>query len=146
MNDYSKVSGVSAEDFEREAIKLEQIVRHGGRNATPAEIAATERLLQVRAGVLAAGQYWFDAAKCETCSRDLGLYDFALTAMLDAGHSRSFILHTLLGTKHILNPPRPLRCSNCGHSTRFDVFYICMSYACSGGSTGRHVSDKAHGG
>jgi hypothetical protein len=46
---------------------------------------------------------WLRLAKanCERCGRLLTFYDFIYTGIVDAGHPKSFVVHTLLGVRNI---------------------------------------------
>jgi hypothetical protein len=123
--DYNDVVGVTEEEFwdrarycavlagrtERDAEVDADIYRHFTKSDEE-DIAKIERLLDVREGTLTCEDNWLERIECE-CGRVLTIYDFVFTGLVDAGHSKSLILHTFLGTKYVLNRPRAVRCSNC---------------------------------
>jgi hypothetical protein len=79
------------------------------------DIARMERLLDVDPGTLTrCGDYHLERMECESCGRLLTVYDFIFTGLVDASHSKSFILHTFIGNKFIVNQARRIRCSACG--------------------------------
>jgi hypothetical protein len=83
------------------------------------DIARMERLLDVDPGTLTrCGDYHLERMECESCGRLLTVYDFIFTGLVDAGHSKSFILHTFIGNKFIVNEARRIRCSACGLLSR----------------------------
>lgn len=112
--DYNDVVGVSPDEFwERARCSVEMRADPNVFTKSDEEdLAKIERLLDVREGTLTCEEYYLENIQCE-CGRLLTIYDFAFTALVDAGHSKSLILHTFLGTKYVLNNPRPVRCSNC---------------------------------
>ena len=59
------------------------------------------------------------------------MYDFTFTALVDANHTKSFILHVLLGNKKVVQNARRVKCSECGGKT--DIFHkyrMGSNYAC----------------
>jgi hypothetical protein len=58
------------------------------------------------------------------------MYDFIFTGLVDAGHSRSFIVHVFVGSKRVLNPPRMIRCSACGSPARPTQYFMGFNYGC----------------
>ncbi|MGW8500205.1 hypothetical protein [Streptomyces sp. CLCI03] len=94
------------------------------------DIAKMERLLDLQEGVLAreVRDFHLERIVCE-CERVLTVYDFVLTALIDAGHSKGLIIQTMLGNKLVLNTPRPIRCSNCSRINRAGD-YTMPNYAC----------------
>jgi hypothetical protein len=115
--DYSDVVGVSAEEFRiRAACAAPNFVLDPSiwTKSDEEDIARIERLLDVNRGTLSRDDLYLVARyQCE-CGRLLTTYDFVLTGLIDAGHSKSLILHTFIGSKFILQNPRPIRCSQCG--------------------------------
>jgi hypothetical protein len=126
--DYNAVESVSAEDF-RAAVACE-VAEDGRIVADPPgftrsddeDIAKMERLLDLMPGTLAGQNYYLGQSQCE-CGRTLTMYDFVFTGLVDAGHSKSLILHTFVGSKFVLNPPRRVRCSECGRISAKAEFY-----------------------
>jgi len=95
------------------------------------DLRKIEEILYLRKGVLSNEELYLEHAECG-CGRILTFYDFVYTAIVDAGHSKSFIVHTILGSKKIVNSPRTIRCSSCkdvdvqGEWTR----YANKNYGC----------------
>jgi hypothetical protein len=82
------------------------------------DIEAIERLLDVRSGTLSNSAYFFesDACRCE-CGKNVTMYDFVLTSLIDSAYSKSLVLHTLLSTQfNDQKNPKEVRCSSCGRS------------------------------
>ena len=113
-NNYNLIRSLSKEEFEREGISLED---PDLKEALPEEIEAVERLLDVQPGTLQRdkGPYLFASFTCR-CGHKINVYDFVFTALIDAEHTKSFILHALLGIKYVIAPEahRFIRCSSCG--------------------------------
>jgi hypothetical protein len=119
MIDYNAVVSVSPEEFK--ALMPCALTGDGRVVADPdrftrsdeEDIAKMERLLDLMPGTLAGQDYYLERSQCD-CGRILTMYDFVFTGLVDAGHSKSLILHTFVGSKLVLNPPRKVRCSGCG--------------------------------
>ena len=98
--------------------------------SSPEDIAKIERLLDVRMGTLSSDEYYLQKVECQ-CGRLLTFYDFVFTALVDASHPKSFVLHVLTGTKKIINDARIVRCSNCAQQTGYKIMYgMPSSYLC----------------
>ncbi len=122
---YDDVVGVSAQEFTaRAACAVIEFDADPNiwTKADEDDIARIERLLDVRKGTLSGSDYYLGRYQCE-CGRLLTTYDFVFTGLVDAGHSKSLILHTFIGTKFVLNKPRPIRCSQCGRIVALDAIY-----------------------
>jgi hypothetical protein len=122
--DYNAVVSLSAEEFKALAscAELDLVNPKKFTKSDQEDIAKMERLLDVTEGTLSGQDYYLGRSQCE-CGRLLTMYDFVFTGLIDAGHSKSLILHTFVGTKYILNPPRKVRCSQCGRlSTKADIY------------------------
>jgi len=81
-------------------------------------IQSIERLLDVRPGTLSNNAYFFesDACKCK-CRKNITMYDFVLTSLIDSSYSKSLVLHTLLSAKFVARKnPQEIRCASCGRS------------------------------
>jgi hypothetical protein len=93
-----------------------------------------ERLLDIQPGTLAAaGPFKLEKGQCDFCGRTLTTYDFIFTALVDANHTKSFVLHTLVGNKLVIQRPRPMRCSACGTVSRVAWKYrMPKNYSCAG--------------
>lgn len=113
--DYTDVVGISPEEFwQRARCSVEMRADPNVFTKSDEEdIAKIERLLDMREGTLSCEEYYLENIRCE-CGRLLTVYDFVFTGLVDAGHSKSLILHTFIGNKYVLNNPRPVRCSDCG--------------------------------
>jgi len=113
--EYNDVAGISEEEFREKSVCFTEDIADSYKftRSDEDEIAKIERLLDVREGTLQGEDYFLERIQCE-CGRILTSYDFVLTGLIDAGHSKSLILHTFIGNKFVLNEPRPIRCSACG--------------------------------
>src|SRR2546421_8892811 len=110
-NDYNLVKAVTQEEFNK--TKPKDYSQYN--KSDDEDIERTERLLDVRPGTLtAAGPYYLEKRECTSCAKIFTVYDFVLTALVDANHTKSFVLHTLIGNKLVVQSPGPLRCSQCG--------------------------------
>ena len=107
--DYNDVVDLGAEEFKTRTLRscaAEDLAdRRRFTKADREEIDKVERLLDVRPGTLAGQDYYLERLQCE-CGRLLTTYDFVFTGLVDADHSKSLILHTFVGSKFVVNPPR----------------------------------------
>lgn len=130
MDDYNRVISRTAEEFN--ALKTPDSELDDPEKFTrsdPEDVSAIERLLDVKPGTLAGDSYYFAKVHCQ-CGRLLTMFDFVFTGLVDAGHSKSFILHTLVGAKYVLNQPRVVRCSACARMTAERHSYDMKRYGC----------------
>lgn len=95
------------------------------------DIRRMERLLDLRQGVLEGSTLRLQKANCGSCGRLLTFYDLVYTAIVDAGHPKSFVVHTLIGSKRILNKRRKIRCSTCNTVSDGEHVYWGEDYGCS---------------
>jgi hypothetical protein len=120
--DYNAVVGVSEAVFRDRATSCDAANLADSRKFTKSDdkdVARMERILDARPGTLSrCGDHFLERMECESCGRLLTVYDFIFTGLVDAGHSKSFILHTFVGTKFVVNEPRRVRCSACGSLSR----------------------------
>ena len=124
--DYNDVVSLSAEEFKARTLRscaaADLADPRRFTKADRQEIAKVERLLDVRPGTLAGENFYLGRLQCE-CGRLLTTYDFVFTGLVDAGHSKSLILHTFVGSKFVVNPPRQVRCSQCGRLSALAEIY-----------------------
>ena len=110
---YTAVVSLTQADFDSKRISdadLQDTNKFTCSDAT--DIANLERLLDVQPGTLTHEKLYVQRSTC-TCGRTMTMYDFVFTALVDAEHDKSFVLHTLVGNKYIVNRPRRIRCSSC---------------------------------
>jgi hypothetical protein len=129
MVDYTDVVSLSREEFMRSAPSADDL-RDPSKftESDDEDIARMERLLDVKEGALAGDNYFLQRSVC-VCGRLLTMYDFVFTGLVDAGHSKSLIVHTFSGNKYILNAPRPVRCSQSAHINPASS-YSMQGYGC----------------
>jgi hypothetical protein len=126
--DYGKVESVSDDAFKKASADC--ATRLADATVSDKEdLNKIERLLDLQEGTLK-GRFCFQKANCERCGRLLTSYDFVYTSIVDAGHPKSFVVHTLVGSKHILNKPRKVRCSSCNTVTTRNWYYMMENYGC----------------
>lgn len=130
---YDTVQSITEEEFLKKTIprsEFENPEKYTKSNEE--DISKIERLLDVREGTLARDSYFLQKYICP-CSRSLTIYDFAFTALIDANHNKSLILHTLVGAKRIVNKPRITRCSACSRQSSTPLTYSMEvnQYGCS---------------
>jgi hypothetical protein len=94
------------------------------------DMEAIERLLDVRRGALSGKAYFFESKSCKCeCEKNMTMYDFVFTALLDAAYSKSFVLHNLLSMKYVAQKnPETVRCSLCGATGRHKSKYKISHY------------------
>ena len=113
--EYDRVEGVTEEEFRKHARPVEELRADPTYKTTsPEELAEIERILDVQTGFLSDAEFFTQVASCGGYGRELGFKDVVTTALIDAKHSKSAVLHTLVGNKYFVSPARPIRCSECG--------------------------------
>jgi hypothetical protein len=129
--DYNAVESLTETEFQDRMSLSRQSVNF--TESDEQDIRRIERLLDIREGTLAGRVHRLESAQCAN-GHTLTMYDFVFTALIDAGHSKSFIVHTFLGSKFVINEPRPVRCHECGAHTpdpRANLRYSCApAYGC----------------
>ena len=130
---YNSVSSVSEKEFEKVRVSNEDLEKY--YNASDGgDVRKMERLLDAPEGSLdRGGPYCLSAGSCVCCGRDLTMYDFVFTALVDANHPKSFVYQILAGDKRVIQSPRRVRCSSCGTVTSQTAQYFCKAYACDDG-------------
>jgi len=126
--DYSEIKSVTRDEFDKRRLRLEDDPTATKSDA--ADIRAIEDFLELKPSVLADQSFYINNYVC-TCGRKLTFFDVVRSAVVDGHHSKSFVAHTLLGNKYILNPPRKASCSNCATPTDLSCTYENSSYGCS---------------
>ena len=126
---YEDVAGVTKEEFDSQT----KFPSGTPRKATATELRQVETLLEVQPDTLSKLDFYMESLRCQSCGNEIGIYDFVHTAINDAGHSKSFILHTFVGTKHIINEPRHVQCSRCEEMSLNPMGYWCSIYGCGPG-------------
>jgi hypothetical protein len=126
--DYSKVSSLDAGEFQRlrAGIDFTKFTK-----TDESDLRMIESLLDLSEGSLPRDGYYLETTVCG-CGRNMTFYDFVFTSLIDAGHPKSFTVHTLLGNKYIRNKPRQIRCSGCLAKTSGYRAYITPRYDCCG--------------
>lgn len=94
-----------------------------------AELAKIESLLDVEPGTLGKLEDYTERYECG-CGRVLTTYDAVFTSMVDAAHSKSFVLHTFVGSKYIITKAHQIRCSSCGKLSSRPLGYAGHHYEC----------------
>ena len=128
--DYNFVTALSNEEFEAKRIPLRDLEDPMKfTKSDKKDMRRIENLLDVSEGVLV-GDYYFERIQC-SCGNLLTMYDFVFTAIVDASHPKSFVLHTLVGNKKIINQPRITKCSACGtKSISRHRYFMSTGYGC----------------
>jgi hypothetical protein len=127
-NDYNLVRSLTPKEFEA-AMRSGQDTKVEYIRSDDEDIRRIENLLDVQHGTLGREPLNLEKMECD-CGRHFTMYDFIFTAIVDAGHSKSFILHTLVGSKYVIQEPRSIRCSACGLLKVVVTHYKCPRYAC----------------
>lgn len=131
--DYSELKSLSAEEFKSKSFDIKTLDKNPAfTKASGQDIAKIEKMLDVRPGVLANEALYVSKAKCKNCGKEMGFDDFVHTALTKAGHTKSDVLHTLVGSKMVVNSPRRLTCSACQTIQDLDSNYASMLYGCNG--------------
>ena len=124
--DYSRLQSVPDDVFKKAATASEALLVDA-TVSDPDDISRMERLLDLMEGTLK-GSFRFQKLHCARCDRLLTFYDFVYTSIVDAGHPKSFVVHTLVGSKRLTNRPRQIRCSSCNTVTPKDGVYWHETY------------------
>ena len=96
-----RVEDATKEEFRKHAKSVEELRADPTyRSASPEELAEVERILDVQSGVFSGAEFFRQAASCSDCGRHPGFKDVVNTPMMDAKHSNSAVLHTVVGNKH----------------------------------------------
>ena len=97
--------------------------------ADAAELAKIENILDVEPGTLGKLEDYTERYECG-CGRVLTTYDAVFTSLVDAAHSKSFVLHTFVGTKYVITKAHHIRCSSCGMLSSRPLGYAGHHYEC----------------
>ncbi len=124
--DYGRLESLTQEEFKKmcSAKPAKQTTL-----SDDADIKKIERLLDLQDGSLAKQKLSLEKTTCK-CGRTLTFYDFVFSSLVDAGHTKSFVTHTLLGSKFFVNKPRRIRCSSCGELSPQLADYETPQYGC----------------
>lgn len=142
MNDYDAVISTSVDEFKSQSDSLGFRNKKKFTKSNRKDVEKIENFLDVRNGTLSSDEYYIEKYDCD-CGHIFTFYDFVFTAVVDAHHSKSFILHTLVGKKLIINPPRKIRCSSCGKITDENVMYgMPASYLCTAPGRGPGLASQ----
>lgn len=128
MLDYTILRSMTPDEFADATTSVADARAQGFTESDAEDLRKIERLLDVEEGALADQVFLVEPTQC-VCGRVISMYDVVFTALVDALHSKSFILHTLIGNKLIANPPRDVRCSVSGHLHKV-VSYTKRGYGC----------------
>lgn len=130
--DYDLVEGVPKEVFDQHVKSVAELAKDDDyRPSSKSEIEKVEEMLDVQEGTLAKMEFYVKKASCKKCGNEIGLNDVIRTAIQDAGHSKSAVLHTLVGNKYIVDRPKHVRCSECDEVMEVASSYGTMMYGCS---------------
>ena len=131
MMNYSQLDSLNHDEF----IKETQDNPAKGKDATKSDandLEKIENLLDLQPGILKGQDLYVGKAQCK-CGRTFTFYDVVFTALVEQWHDSSFVAHTLLGRKFLINKPRHIRCSSCGvrEAKCLDNWYDMARYGCS---------------
>lgn len=124
---YDEVVGISPEEYDQNLVNFDA---NRYAKADDVDLAKIERMLDLRAGILSSENLYLEKYQCSSCGRTLMFSDFVRTSLEDAGHSKSLIVHTLLGSKLVQNKHRPVRCGNCRTMSIRPLNYMGNNYKC----------------
>ena len=121
--EYSKLPSISQEEFD---YKMRNFDRSTAVKSDGKDISKIEQILELRDGILANQEFMVSKVNCK-CGRELTFYDL-IASSLKENHNSSFIVHTLLGSKHFVQHSRKVHCSVCG--TVHPMEYSNSGYGC----------------
>jgi hypothetical protein len=113
MDAYDRIKSASREEFD-ELRRKKNLDEGRFTTSTENDLRSIENLLDLQRGVLDGKIFRIESAACSSCGHQKTPYDFFSSALKDAGHSSSFLVHVIFGRKLVINEPRPIRCSVCG--------------------------------
>lgn len=126
---YTAVSTHTPEEFASRAIPRSELEDSSKFTCSDAnDIANLERLLDLNPGTLSVEKLYLQRSVCQ-CGKVQTMYDFVFTALIDAEHDKSFVVHTLIGNKYIINRARRVRCSQCSRIGP-ESTYSMTKYTC----------------
>lgn len=112
--DYNRVKSLSDEEFEKIKPDINKIIEDPNYNkVSKEELGIVERILDLKEGALESVEGYIQKSECPNCKRSISLSDRVVTGLIDAGHSKSFMAHTMLGNKKILSKLPNVRCMEC---------------------------------
>ena len=128
--DYERLVSIGPDEFQKQmAACLAQLP--DATMSDEADVARIERILDLKEGTLKGHVLHVQRQHCSACQRQLTFFDVVHTALVDAGHPKSFVVHTLLGSKYLVDKPRLVRCSACGVISPLPIWYVDSSgYGC----------------
>jgi hypothetical protein len=122
--EYGKLASLTPDEFKKRMDGC--FNRAAATKSDERDIQRIENLLDLRQGVLAKEQFYVSKSTCK-CGRTLTFYDLVQSGLLE-GHSASFVVHTLLGSKYFIQPRRRVKCSACSEVHILD--YETSAYGC----------------
>lgn len=125
--DYSEVDTISPEDFAQVTSTFDSA---RFTRSDDIDTRRIELLLDLRQGALKSSDLFLESYTCDGCNKKLTFYDFVYTSLRDGSHPKSFVVHTLLGSKFVRNEHRPVRCSNCQNVSSRPLNYMGNNYVC----------------
>ncbi|MBB3592701.1 DNA-directed RNA polymerase subunit RPC12/RpoP [Rhizobium sp. BK529] len=125
--DYETVNTVSPQEF---SLLLSTFDPQRFSKSDEFDIQRVEMMLDLKGGALANEDMYLEKYTCSGCGKQLFFSDFVYTSITDAGHHKSFVVHTLLGSKLIRNKHRNIRCSNCRTVSTKPLNYWINNYQC----------------
>jgi hypothetical protein len=112
--DYNKIKSLSDEDFDKIKADIDTIKTDPNYEQVDSEtLQVVERLLDLKEGTLSTIEGYLQKLECPHCKRHISLSDRVITGLIDAGHSKSFMVHTMLGNKRTLSKLPNVRCMSC---------------------------------
>jgi len=129
--EYDLVEGVSEEEFRQKVKSVNELKSDNDyRLASQDELQKVETILDVQKGTLNQVKFFVEKANCQKCDAELGMNDVVKTTIEDAGHSKSAILHTLVGSKYIVDRPKNIHCAHCSEVQEIAGSYASALYGC----------------
>jgi hypothetical protein len=110
---YASLKSISKDDFDRTSKQLQSAGSEAKSDTH--DLRNIEELLCLRPGLLSNQKLFVSRAVCK-CGASLTFFDCIQSAIKDYRHSKSLIVHALLGYKYVVQPSKPVKCRNCGES------------------------------
>ena len=126
--EYSALSGIRADEFKQRMSAC--FDKNKATKSDSDDIKKIEDFLDLKRDALKHEEFYVSDGTCGKCSRKFTFYDHVIGSVTDAGHSKSLVVHTLFGSKHFIQPPRPVRCSACNTISVDVLTYETSAYGC----------------
>jgi hypothetical protein len=93
------------------------------------DLARIEEFLELLPGTLDGKEFLVGNGFCPN-GHQLTFFDHVYSSIKDGGHSKSFVVHVLLGNKLFVQEPKKMVCHICNERSEKPIDYRTTSYGC----------------